>query len=110
MAAHIPFDALVYMTGELNYGGRVTDDNDRRLMNVYMSTYFNEDALSVPQFRLSPLPNYVIPEDGPLQSYREVCASLPQVDRPEAFGQHANADISSQIEAGNSMLGVKNMI
>merc|ERR1719238_1413139 len=75
-------------------------------MNVYMASFFNDEALTVPQFRLSSLPNYVIPEDGPLSSYREVCAGLPPVDRCEAFGQHANADIASQIVMGTSMLEV----
>ena len=63
-----PWDALKYLISEINYGGRVTDDLDRRLMNVYMASFFNEDALNVPNFRLSSLPNYVIPEDGPLSA------------------------------------------
>lgn len=101
-----PWDALKYLISEINYGGRVTDDRDRRLMNVYMDQFFCDDAISVPSHKLSSLPNYVVPENGPLVSYKEVCAGLPQIDRPEAFGQHPNADIASQIEAGNSMLEV----
>jgi len=99
-----PWDALKYLIAEINYGGRVTDDWDRRLMNVYMSAYFNDETLSVPNYRLSSLPNYVVPEDGPLSLYREVCQGLPQIDKPECYGQHSNADIASQIASGNSML------
>lgn len=48
-------------------------------------------------FRLSSLPVYYIPHDGSLQSYQDYITLLPNVDRPEAFGQHPNADITSLI-------------
>lgn len=48
--------------------------------------------------RLSSLPTYYIPKDGSIQSYRDYINQLPNVDHPEAFGQHTNADIASQIK------------
>ena len=99
-----PWDALKYLVAEVNYGGRVTDDWDRRLLNVYMNQFYQEDAVATNMYRLSSLAGYYIPEDGSLQSYREYIQTLPEVDRPEAFGQHSNADISSQIEESFSLL------
>ena len=47
--------------------------------------------------RLSSLTHYYVPKDGPLSSYKDYIEQLPAMDRPEAFGQHPNADIASQI-------------
>lgn len=40
---------------------------------------------------------YYIPRDGNLESYQDYVQVLPNVDRPEIFGQHANADIATLI-------------
>lgn len=48
-------------------------------------------------YSLSALATYYIPRDGSSQSYLDYITLLPNVDRPEAFGQHPNADITSLI-------------
>lgn len=46
----VPFEALTYLTGECNYGGRVTDDKDRRLLNSLLSVYYNPDVLTLEKY------------------------------------------------------------
>lgn len=68
----IPFDAMKYLIAEANYGGRVTDDWDRRLVNVYIAELFCEDCVQAEKFMLSDLADYYVPEDGDLKFYKEV--------------------------------------
>nr|XP_046242172.1 dynein axonemal heavy chain 2 isoform X2 [Scatophagus argus] len=93
----IPWDALKYHIAEVNYGGHVTDDWDRRLLTTYINDYFCDAAINEPFFKLSSLTSYYIPRDGPQSSYKEHISMLPSTEHPEVFGQHLNADIVSQI-------------
>ena len=99
-----PFEAMRYLISDANYGGRVTDDWDRRLVNTYIAQFICEDAISMEHYPLSECAEYYVPSDGDLKSYKEYLKGLPASDHPAAFGQHPNADISSQIEDTNDLL------
>ncbi|KAL6445588.1 hypothetical protein ACFW04_000847 [Cataglyphis niger] len=98
-----PWESLKYLIAGVCYGGHVTDDWDRRLLMTYIQQYFTENVLTTPHYRLSSLPTYYVPRDGSLESYRDFIAILPNVDRPEAFGQHPNADITCLIMETRNM-------
>ena len=99
-----PFDALKFLISEANYGGRVTDEIDRRVLAAYLNQFYCPAILSTPNYELSSLSVYHVPDDGTLQIHREFIKTLPATDRPEAFGQHANADIAFQLSDSRSIL------
>uniref|UniRef100_A0A8C2U959 Dynein axonemal heavy chain 3 n=1 Tax=Coturnix japonica TaxID=93934 RepID=A0A8C2U959_COTJA len=98
----VPFEALTYLTGECNYGGRVTDDKDRRLLLSLLSTVYNKD-IEQDKYVLVPGGDYYIPPHGPYESYIEYLRSLPSVTHPEVFGLHENADITKDTQETNQL-------
>ncbi len=41
----IPWDALLFVTGHINYGGRVTDDLDRRCLLAILKKFYIPEIL-----------------------------------------------------------------
>lgn len=89
----IPWDALVYVTGIINYGGRVTDSNDLRCMISILEKYYCIENLNDDYF-YSESEIYKAPPFGNAQSYKDYIKSLPLEDSPEVFGLHDNANIA----------------
>lgn len=99
----VPYKALRYLTGECNYGGRVTDDNDRRTIVTILNQFY-QPHINDADHALSTSGIYRVPEPGPISNYLEYIQSLPISCTPEVFGMHDNADITKDIKETDDML------
>jgi dynein heavy chain len=90
----VPLDALNYLCGECNYGGRVTDDKDRTLMEVVLKQFYCEEIYADDNYKFSPSGIYFAPKLGDYDHYINFIKELPQYPEPEIFGFHENAAIT----------------
>lgn len=94
----IPWASLKYLIGEAMYGGRVTDDYDRRIMMTYLNEYMGDFIFDINQpfsFSKSEQFDYCIPELGPFDNYLKEISEmqLHSTYSPEVIGLHSNAEI-----------------
>ncbi|XP_059501668.1 dynein axonemal heavy chain 8-like [Stegostoma tigrinum] len=97
----VSWNTIRYMLGEVQYGGRVTDDYDKRLLNCFCKVWFNEKMFDS---KFSFYTDYIIPICASVESYLEYIQTLPAVDTPQVFGLHPNADITYQSNTAAEIL------
>ena len=96
----IPFQILQFLIGVINYGGRVTDDKDAKLISAILSKYVNDLVLDdLYKFDdngvyYPPVVTKNIPDS--LIKINEYLETLPLDDSPDVFGLHYNANITLQ--------------
>ncbi|XP_045906997.1 dynein axonemal heavy chain 8-like isoform X1 [Micropterus dolomieu] len=90
-----------YMLAEVQYGGRVTDDYDKRLLKCFARVWFSKKMFD-PSFCF--YVGYKIPVCKTVEEYMEYIQSLPVVDSPQALGLHPNADITYQTNTSAEVL------
>jgi dynein heavy chain len=111
-AGAISWPTVQYMISEAQYGGKITDNTDRRCFFTYTTMWMSAAQLS-PDFTYSPakplakIPGdfkYVVPDFPDIESYRKHISSFPEIDSPEIFGLHPNADLTFRVKEVNALL------
>lgn len=117
----IPWTAIQKLIAEANYGGRVTDETDRRLIITYAKEIFNDELISPERWRPKGTEglNYSYPiDESNIKGNAEGSFLQPEIflqkleedggmekfDVPVAYGQHTNAEINSQISDSLALL------
>jgi len=91
----LPWGSLKYLIGEAMYGGRVSDNFDRRILVTYLEEYMGDFLFDDCQkFSFSKEGFlYELPEWGDLENYKGMVEKLPLTNSPSVFGLHPNAEI-----------------
>jgi len=99
----LPIKALRYLVGQLNYGGRVTDDWDRRTITHVLEDFFSTDVIK-DDYAFDAGGRYRCPPTGAdLLEYRSYIAELPVHDDADVFGLHENANTTTAIKESQAL-------
>ncbi|XP_046331899.2 dynein axonemal heavy chain 6-like [Haliotis rufescens] len=99
----IPWDTLIYITGEITYGGRVTDFLDQRCLRTILQMFFRPESIQK-DYKYSESGIYYPPAYETLEDYRQYIEGLPLIDEPEIFGMHENANIAFQTQETQTLI------
>ena len=98
-----PWDAIRQMIGDVVYGGRVTDDWDRRCMNALLDKFINQRVLndgvcfdSDKKYQQINVISY--------DQLQEHIQQFPNEDSPSIFGFHPSALNALQLQESNQMM------
>ena len=122
--------ATQYLIAECNYGGRIIDKYDRRLLKVFKDSpskfiadlpskridsvfvlqtlllhFNNENVASQVCHQFSDSGLYSVPADLAVERVR-LFAGLPTTTRPEAFGLNENAEVTKNCRMSERLLQV----
>jgi len=94
-----------YLIGDAMYGGRVTDDLDRRILITYLEEYLGDFIFDSNQkFYFSRQgADYMIPNLPDMEQTLEFIDEISLFTAPGVFGLHSNAEIQYYNNAGKAL-------
>ncbi len=108
--AGVSWNTIQYMICEVQYGGRITDDFDRVLLNAFGLVWLSPQAFRddfrfcAPQATAEGKFEYKIPKSESIDVFLDYIDEVPDNDVPSLFGLHSNADLTLGKTSTASML------
>jgi len=88
-----PYESVIEVFAVCNYGGRVTDLIDERLIMGLLRSYMHKEIMNC-KYKYNTTGEYFNPEDLTLEGINTMLGKLPRDDDPAIFGMHPNAMIT----------------
>jgi dynein heavy chain len=100
------WEAMQQMCCSIQYGGKITQEEDRALFFTYGYLFIREDIFSGNfVFNQQPLDyNYTIPDFPDHASYLAFINAMPAQDNPLVFGLNPNADLTASLNESRAMI------
>nr|XP_018918133.1 PREDICTED: dynein heavy chain 7, axonemal [Bemisia tabaci] len=107
----VPYGTINYIIGECNYGGRITDELDRKLLITILSNYCNADIVNDPNYLFNPGNDKTqIPICSDYHEFVSSITELPFIAPPEIFGLHINAGMRRDLESTRTFLKTLSLV
>ena len=107
----IDFGTFRYMVSDVQYGGKITDSLDVRLFRTYTKEWLTELTCEE-GYAFNPVDSilkisndfrYTVPSFTEHGDYRKYIEQFPEIDSPEIFGLHPNADLTYCVKEATSL-------
>jgi len=107
----ISWPTFQYMVCQAQYGGKITDNMDRRLFTTYTEEWLKAETCregfafnpKTPIFKIPDNFLYRVENYENISHYHNYIKSFPEIDSPEMFGLHPNADLTFRVKEVNAL-------
>ena len=101
----IPWGSIMYLVGDAMYGGRVSDDWDRRVLVTYAEEYMGDFIFDDHnRFYFSKIGyDYKVPRKSSAEDYKGEIENMPLLCGPPVFGLHPNAEITYFLNSSRAL-------
>ncbi|RHZ34650.1 hypothetical protein DYB31_006897, partial [Aphanomyces astaci] len=95
----------MFESGQINYGGRVTDDWDRRCLTSILNGFYTPQVLT-DSYKFSASGTYSAVTSNDYAGVMAYFESLPVHAAPEIFGMHENANVTFERNESWQMINI----